>query len=115
MYGREPYNKQVAMRGQAQRTPIAASKQRATARIDARIRPEQKILFERAAALRGVNLKTFMVDSMQEAALRTLEDHESIRLGMRERQTFIETLLHPPVPNRAFRAAIARYNKMVVR
>jgi len=84
-------------------------------RVEARIPSEQKHLFQRAAAVRGVNLTTFMVDSMREAALRTLEQYESIKLTDQERRIFIETLLNPPPPNKALRAATERYKEMVSR
>ncbi|HEY4959588.1 MAG TPA: DUF1778 domain-containing protein [Candidatus Limnocylindrales bacterium] len=89
------------------------SAQTATGRIEARVLPEQKTLFERAAALRGVNLKTFMVDSMQDAALKTLKDHDLIRLTAEERRIFVETLLSPPGRNQALRSATKRYNRLV--
>jgi uncharacterized protein (DUF1778 family) len=91
------------------------SAQAATGRIEARVLPEQKSLFERAAALRGVNLTTFMVGSMREAALKTLEEHELIVLTAKERGIFVETLLNPPAPNRALRSATQRYNRLVAR
>lgn len=91
------------------------SRRNATARIDARVLPEQKTLFERAASLKGVNLKTFMVDSMQEAAVRTLEQYESIHLTVEERRIFVDALLNPPAPNKTLRLATDRYNKRVSR
>ncbi len=87
----------------------------AAARLEARVPAEQKSLFERAAALRGVNLTTFMVDSMREAALKTLEEHELIRLTVAERRRFVDALLNPPEPNEALRSATKRYNRLVAR
>src|ERR1017187_9272912 len=83
--------------------------------IQARVLPEHKTFFERAAALRGVNLTTFMVDSMREAALKTLKENEMLRLTVAERRVFVETLLTPPAPNQALRSATKRYNRLVAR
>lgn len=84
-------------------------------RLEARVSAEQKALFQRAAALRGVSLTDFMVDSMREAAVKTMEEHELIRLAAEEREAFIEVLLNPPVPNKALRLATERYKKMIAR
>ena len=89
--------------------------QTATERIGARVLPEQKVLFERAAALKGVSLKTLMVDSMQQAAVKILEEHELIRLTIEEQRIFVETLLNPPAPNEALWSATERYNRRVAR
>ena len=94
------------MAGRARKT------QTATERLEARVVPEQKALFQRAAALRGVSLKAFMIDSMREAAVKTLEQHEQLKLTIEERQNFIEALLNPPSPNEALRSATRRYNKL---
>jgi len=54
-----------------------------------------------------------MVDSMQDAALKTLKDHDLIRLTAEERRIFVETLLSPPGRNQALRSATKRYNRLV--
>jgi uncharacterized protein (DUF1778 family) len=103
------------MRSIAHKSGTSRSRKNATGRIEARVLPEQKSLFERAAALRGVSLKAFMVGAMHEAAVQTLEQHESINLTIEERKIFIDALLNPPAPNEALRSATRRYNKMVSR
>jgi uncharacterized protein (DUF1778 family) len=75
-----------------------------TERLEARVDPEQKIFFQRAATLRGVTLKEFMVNSMWEAAVRTVQEHELV-LSANEQQIFFSTLMNPPKPNDALRAA----------
>ena len=42
------------------------------ARLEMRVPPEQKRFFLRAAALRGVTLTDFAIETLQEAAVRTL-------------------------------------------
>lgn len=87
----------------------------ATERLEARVGPEQKRYFQRAASLRGVTLKEFMVVSMHEAAVKTVEQHELLTLTAKDQQTFVEALMNPPAPNRALRAATKRYRRMVGR
>lgn len=79
-----------------------------TERLEARVAPEQKTFFQRAANLRGVTLKEFMIVSMREAAVRTIEEHEMV-LSANEQQTFVDMLMNPPKPNDALRAAAADY------
>lgn len=79
-----------------------------TERLEARVAPEQKTFFQRAANLRGVTLKEFMIVSMREAAIRTIEEHKMV-LSADEQQTFVDMLMHPPKPNDALRAAAADY------
>jgi uncharacterized protein (DUF1778 family) len=91
------------------------AKEPASDRLEARIRPEQKMFFQRAASLRGVSLKEFMIASMQEAAVKTVEEHELLTLTAQDRRVFVETLMNPAAPNEALRAATERYDRMVTR
>jgi uncharacterized protein (DUF1778 family) len=79
-----------------------------TERLEARVAPEQKIFFQRAASLRGVSLKEFMVASMREAAIRTIEEHELV-LSVNEQQVLVNMLMNPSKPNDALRAAAGEY------
>jgi uncharacterized protein (DUF1778 family) len=82
------------------------------ARIEARVSPRQKRLFERAAAIEGVTLTDFAVSSMQRAATRALRQHATIELSENSQRTFVEALMNPPEPNAALRAAAKAYAKM---
>jgi|SRR5215469_6629668 len=82
-------------------------------RLEARVSAEQKLFFQRAAALRGVSLTDFMIQSMREAAVKTVEEHDLMKLTAAEREIFVEVLLNPPAPNQALRLATKRYHKMV--
>jgi uncharacterized protein (DUF1778 family) len=79
-----------------------------TERLEARVDHEQKAFFQRAASLRGVSLKEFMVASMREAAVRTIEEHELV-LSAKEQRIFVDMLMNPPKPNDALRAAAGDY------
>lgn len=70
-----------------------------TERLEARITPDQKDLFKRAASLRGVTLTDFVVSSVHEAAVRTLEAIHVIEFGRRDQQAFVDALLNPEPPN----------------
>ena len=78
-------------------------------RLEARITREQKAVLMRAAALQGRTLTDFVVHSAQEAAVRVIEVHESIKLGKQDREAFIEALLNPPAPGKRLRAAARRF------
>ena len=82
-------------------------------RIEARIPSEQRRRIERAAALKGTSISDFMVSSADETAKRTIEEHESWTLSGRDREIFVNTLLHPPTPNKAMKAAFRSHQKRV--
>ncbi len=82
-------------------------------RLEARITAEQKALIQRAADLQGRTLTDFVIASVQEAARRTIEDMEVIRLNTADSRAFAEALLAPPKPNRALREAAKRYRALV--
>ena len=78
-------------------------------RLEARVSPEQKALFQRAADLQGRTLTDFVVASTYEAAVRTIEDMQTVRLTAEESRTFAEALLHPRAPTADLKAAARRY------
>ncbi len=82
-----------------------------SSRLEARIDSEQKVLFERAAALQGCSLSSFVITSAREAAIKTIREHEVIRLVGPDRDAFIAALLNPPKPTRKMREAAKRYKK----
>jgi uncharacterized protein (DUF1778 family) len=82
------------------------------ARIEARVSPKQKRLFERAAELEGVTLTDFAISSMQRAASSVVEEHTRIELSERNQRAFVEALVNPPEPNKALREAAKAYSRM---
>ena len=78
-------------------------------RLEARISTEQKRLFKEAATLRGVTLTDFVVSSVHEAAVRTLEARHVIELSQNDQRAFVEALSRPPAPNPVLRKAWARH------
>jgi uncharacterized protein (DUF1778 family) len=79
-----------------------------TERLEARITPDQKDLFKRAASLRGVTLTDFVVSSVHEAAVRTLEAMHVIEFGRRDQRAFVDALLNPEPPNKNLTKAARR-------
>ncbi len=84
-------------------------------RLEARITPQQKRLFERAASLRGATVTELVIASAQDAATAIIRDSEVLRLRGEAQQAVIQAVLHPPAPNAAARAAAARYKKRLER
>jgi len=82
-----------------------------TDRIDARLSGDLKELLERAAILQGRTVTAFVLASAEEAALKTIRDHDMIRLTERDREAFVSALLNPPRPSERLRAAAAAYRK----
>lgn len=82
------------------------------ARIEARVSPKQKRLFERAAEIEGVTLTDFAIASMQRAAASVVEEYARIELSQRSQQAFVEALMNPPEPNEALQKAARAYSKM---
>jgi uncharacterized protein (DUF1778 family) len=80
-----------------------------TERLEARITADQKDLFKRAASLRGVTLTDFVVSSVHEAAVRTLEAIHVIEFGRRDQQVFVDALLNPESPNENLAKAARRH------
>jgi uncharacterized protein (DUF1778 family) len=92
-------------RSTSQSSPIRARAER----LEARISRNQKELFQRAADLQGRTLTDFVVLSAHEAAVRTIEEMQIIRLSAQDSRAFAEALLNPRKPNGRLRAAARRY------
>lgn len=89
------------------------SSARTRARLEARVSPEQKALFERAAALQGQSLTDFLVQSAQSTAEEVIRTHEIITLTKQDAARLVEALLNPPEPNEALRSAFQRHDELV--
>lgn len=87
----------------------------ANERLEARITAEQKELFREAAALTGVTLTDFVISSVQQAAMRTLEERHLITLSRNDQRAFIRAILSPARPNARLRAAWARHSEVSAR
>lgn len=94
--------------------PAIREKSKRTNRLVARIAPEDKALLERAAALEGASLATFVVSHVRTAAQEVIRQHDLIRLNEAESQRFITALLSPPgQPSQRFAQALELYRQTV--
>jgi uncharacterized protein (DUF1778 family) len=82
-------------------------------RLEARLSPETKALFQEAAAIEGRSLSDFVIRSAMEAARRAIRENEWLELSQRDRIAFVQTLLNPPPPNARLRKAMQRHNQRV--
>lgn len=72
-----------------------------SARINLRTSPEAKALIERAAAIMGSTVSSFMLQNAYEAASRVVAQQEMITLSDRDRDAFLRALDTPPEPTPA--------------
>jgi uncharacterized protein (DUF1778 family) len=79
------------------------------------VTPELKELLLDAAAMRGVTLSDFLINSAHDAAVRTLDQHKLIRLNREASIQFVNALLQPPRSNARLRAAARRYRQARIR
>lgn len=79
-----------------------------TARLEARLPAETHALLKRAAQIQGRTLSDFVVSAASEAARRTVEDVEIIRLSVEGQRQMAEALLKPAAPKAALRRAFKR-------
>jgi uncharacterized protein (DUF1778 family) len=82
-----------------------------TARLEARVTDAQKTLFQRAAALAGRSLTDFVVSSVQDAATRTIREHEMMVVTGRDRNRLVAALLEAPEPGQRLHQAARRYRE----
>ena len=96
LYGKMPYS-----RGMNKEIPT-------TARLEARLPADVHALLKRAAEMQGRTLTDFVVTAARDAACRTIEEAEIIRLSVEDQRLIAETILSPPEPALALRRAFER-------
>ncbi len=80
-------------------------------RMNLRMRPEQKAMLMRAAALRHTDLTDFVTQSALREAKAVIEAAEHVKLSERDSLLVLDLLENPPAPNAKLRAAIAAMPK----
>jgi uncharacterized protein (DUF1778 family) len=80
-------------------------------RLETRVTAEQKTLIEHAAALQGRTVTDFVLTSVQDAARRTIEEHQQLELSVRDSQAFVDALLNPKPVNDRLRDTVRRYRE----
>jgi uncharacterized protein (DUF1778 family) len=80
----------------------------AAARLEARLPAKVHKVLKRAAELQGRTLTDFVVAAAHEAACRTIEQAEVVRLSVEDQKRIARALLKPPAPAAAMRRAFKR-------
>jgi len=70
-------------------------------------------MLKRAAEIEGRTLTDFVVSAAREAACRTIEETEIIRLSVEDQRQIAEALLNPPEPTRALKKAFHRRRELL--
>jgi uncharacterized protein (DUF1778 family) len=84
-----------------------------TARLEARLPNEVLARLKRAAEIQGRSLTDFVVAAADEAACRTIERTEIVRLSIEDQRQIVEALLNPPEPTPALRRAFQRRRELL--
>jgi uncharacterized protein (DUF1778 family) len=74
-------------------------------RVSLRIRPEEKAVLLRAAALEHTDLTGFVLRHTLHAAKSVIEKADHLRLSGRDSLRVLDLLENPPAPNAKLRAA----------
>jgi len=97
----------------AERGSAMPSEAPRTARLEARIAPDALAVVKRAAELQGRSVSDFVVAAAQEAANRTIEEAQIIRLSVEDQRAIADSILHPPPLTPAMKRAVARHRKLI--
>jgi uncharacterized protein (DUF1778 family) len=84
-----------------------------SSRIEARIAPEVLTMVRRAAEITGRSVSDFVVAAAQEAAYRTIEEAQIIRLSVEDQRAFADALLDPPAPSAAMLRAAEAHRSLI--
>ncbi len=89
-----------------------AIENKGNARFDARLSMDKKLVIEKAAMLAGYrNLSDFVVSTVYEKARDIIQKSESILVSQRDSELFFQTLVNPPEPNEALKAAVRDFKE----
>jgi uncharacterized protein (DUF1778 family) len=92
-------------------TPATESR---TARLEARVPATLKEILLEAAGLTGhASVSSYIVQTLQDSASRTVQQAHRTQLDAAESAAFVRSLLTPSVPAPALQAAFARYREQV--
>jgi len=84
-----------------------------TARIEARIAPDTLAVVKRAAELQGRSVSDFVVAAAQDAARKTIEETQIIRLSVEDQRAFAAAILDPPAPSAALIRAAEAHRRLI--
>lgn len=89
-----------------------ATESQNTARLEARLPSEVHALLKRAAEIQGRSLTDFVVSAARDAAFRTIEDTEILRVSVQDQRAIAEAILNPPEPTPALQRAFEQRKKL---
>jgi uncharacterized protein (DUF1778 family) len=92
----------------------AARKPAKRQRLEARVTAEQRELFQQTADLQGRSLTDFVIESVHEKAVETIESMSIIRLTAEQSLRMAEVMFNPREPSARLIAAARRYRKSFV-
>lgn len=81
------------------------------ARIEARIAPELKAMFQTAADIENITLSEFLTKSAREAAQAIIANHNVLKLSAEDSRAFADAILNPKEPNQKLKDAAIRYKR----
>ena len=84
-------------------------------RLEARISPDVLAVVKRAAEIQGRSVSDFVVAAAREAAQRTIEETQIIRLSVEDQRTLAESVLNPPKPAPALRRARELHRRLITK
>ena len=78
-------------------------------RMHCRVTPQNKAILQKAAALTGQDLTSFVTDATVARAIEVIERHERLSLSDKDRDLFFAALENPPEPCENLKSAMAEY------
>jgi len=84
-----------------------------TARLEARISKELHTALKRAARLQNRTMTDFVIEAVQTATNKAIEQSEILRLSIEDQERFVQAFLNPPKPSPALKRAISRHSKLI--
>lgn len=84
-----------------------------TARIEARIAPDALTIVKRAAEIQGRSVSDFVIAAAQDAANRTIEAEQIIRLSVEDQRMIMDAILDPPSSSPALLRAAEAYKDLI--
>jgi uncharacterized protein (DUF1778 family) len=85
----------------------------AAARLEARLPASVHLLLKRAAEIQGQTLTAFVISAAHDAACRTIEQAEIVRLSLEDQRRIADGILKPPAPAPALRRAFKRRRSLL--
>ncbi len=84
-----------------------------TARLEARISPDVLAAVKRAAEIEGRSVSDFVVDAARQAAERTIEETQIIRLSLADQMRVAAVLAAPPAPSAGLDRAMEAHRSLI--